>query len=210
MRRPSLVFALALVAAPAWAIEEWYDHYLKARDRLIPTGKCTEALKELQAAVRLKPASGLNQVTYGLQFEQYLPYYWMGVCYQKLGDNQTAIKMFNTEEDRRAIQKHALFKELMDRRNEADGALRGRMAREARAEFDRWMAEARELERARKFDDALTKLAQAEKIATALDPATQRAVAEARERIGATSREQADATARVQRLEQTLQEAKRL
>ena len=51
--------------------------------------------------MRLKPASGLNQVTYGLQFVDYLPYYWMGVCHLKTGDNPTAIRMFNHEEDRR-------------------------------------------------------------------------------------------------------------
>ncbi len=208
--RPFIALALALAASPAWALGEWYDHYLKARDRLIPAGKCVEALKELKEAVRLKPASGLNQVTYGLQFEDYLPYYWMGVCHQKTGDNPTAIKMFNQEEDRRAIQKSSLFKDLIAKRTEADSAERGKLARMARAEVDRLLGEARDLERARRYDDALTKLAQAEPLAGALDPATQRTVAEARERIRGSSTEQQDAAARAQRLEQTLQEAKRL
>jgi tetratricopeptide (TPR) repeat protein len=211
MRRlPLLGFALALAASAAWAIDEWYDHYLRARDLLIPAGKCAEALKELQAAVRIKPASGLNQITYGLQFVDYLPYYWMGVCYQKTGDQASAIKMFNQEEERRAIQKSPLFKDLIAKRTDAYEAERGRVARQARAEVERLLGEARELARARKYNEALTKLALAEPLAKALDPATQRSVAEARERVQADAQEQAEAAARAQRLEQALQEATRL
>jgi tetratricopeptide (TPR) repeat protein len=210
MRRLLLAVAMALATVPAWAVSEWYEYYLRARDRLIPAGKCVEAIAELQQAVRIKPASGLNEVTYGLQFQDYLPYYWMGVCYQKTGDNVNAIRMFNQEEDRRAIQKSPLFKDLIAKRTEADHAERGRIARQARAEVDRLLGEARELARTRKYEEALTKLAMAEPLAKALDPATQRSVTDARERIRADAQEQADATARASRLEQTVQEAIRL
>ena len=48
-------------------------------------GRCPEALKNLQEAVKLKPGPALNEQTYGLQFVDYTPYYWMGVCYLKAG-----------------------------------------------------------------------------------------------------------------------------
>ena len=211
MRRLLAALVLALVASPpAWALEEWYDYYLRARDRLIPAGQCPEALKQLQEAVRLKPGAGLNEITYGLQFVDYLPYYWQGVCYLKIGDNNSAIRLFNIEEDRGAIRKSALFKDLIAKRSEADSAERGRMARQARSEVDRLVREAQDLARARKYEEALTRLALAESLSRALDPATQRTVAEARERIRADEQEQADALTRTQRLEQTLQEASRL
>ncbi len=210
MRRPLLALFLALAAGEAWALEEWYDYYLRARDKLIPAGHCPEALKQLQEAVRLKPGSSLNEITYGLQFVDYLPYYWQGVCYMKAGDNLSAIRVFNIEEDRGAIRKSPLFKDLIAKRTEADSVERGRMARQARSELDRLVREAQDLARARKYEEALTRLAQAESLARALDPATQRTVAEARERIRADEQEQAEAMAREKRLEQTLQEAGRL
>ena len=211
MRRILLALLLALAgSAPAWALEEWYDYYLRARDRLIPAGQCGEALKQLQEAVRLNPGSSLNEITYGLQFVDYLPYYWQGVCYLKAGDNNSAIRLFNIEEDRGAIRKSALFKDLIAKRTEADSAERGRAARQVRGELDRLVREAQDLARARKYEEALIRLAQAESLSRALDPATERTVAEARERIRADEREQADANARAQRLEQTLQEASRL
>ena len=132
-----LALVLALIASePSWALEEWYDYYLRARDKLIPAGQCGEALKQLQEAARQKPGSSLNEITYGLQFVDYLPYYWQGVCYLKTGDNNSAIRLFNIEEDRGAIRKSTLFKDLIAKRTEADSAERGRMARQARTEFD--------------------------------------------------------------------------
>jgi hypothetical protein len=35
-RRSLLVLVLVLSAAPAWAVKEWYDYYLEAREERIP------------------------------------------------------------------------------------------------------------------------------------------------------------------------------
>ena len=211
MRRPLLALGFLLAAVSAWPLSEWYDHYLKARDQLIPAGKCPEALKALQEAIRIKPSSGLQLQTYGLQFVDYLPYYWQGVCHLKMGDNEAAIRLFNAEEDRRAIQKSALFKDMVAKRTEADQAERTQVARKARAQLDRLVLEGQDLQRARRYEDALARLAQAEILAKNLnDPATERRVAEAQERLRAEAQQIADSTAREKRLEQTLQEAGRL
>src|SRR5262245_49369644 len=95
LRRSWPALILLLWASPAWAVREWYDHYLDARDRLMPAGNYAEALTELQAAVRLKSASAMNEQTYGLQFIDYLPYYHLGVCYLRLGDLNSATRYFN-------------------------------------------------------------------------------------------------------------------
>jgi hypothetical protein len=211
MRRLLLAFAFCLAAVSAWPLSEWYDYYLKARDQLIPAGKCPEALQALQEAIRIKPSSGLKLQTYGLQFEDYLPYYWQGVCHLKMGDNANAIRLFNAEEDRRAIQKSALFKDMVAKRTEADQAERTRVARQARSELDRLFREAQDLQKTSKYEDALARLAQAEVLAKNLnDPATERRVAEAQDRIRAEAQQVTDATAREKRLEQTLQQAARL
>jgi tetratricopeptide (TPR) repeat protein len=210
MRRLAFATCLLLAAGPALTLEEWYVHYRRATEQLIPAGKCAQALRELQAAVQIKPASGLNQVTYGLQFEDYLPYYWQGVCHLEMGDFATAIRFFDQEEDRGAIRKSSLHKDLVARRGEADKEERSRIAQRARAELERLIADSRDLHRAKRYDEALTKLALAEALAKTLDPATQRTVAEARERIRQDAQEQSEAAAREKRLDLALQEAARL
>jgi tetratricopeptide (TPR) repeat protein len=208
--RLSFALALLLFAAPAFAEKEWYQHYYDA-ERLIGAGKCPEALKSLQEAVRLRPGSDLNVRTYGMDFvPSYVPYYWQGVCHQTLGDNNAAIRFFNLEEDRGAIRKSRLYPELIRLRTQADAAERTRVGRQARAELDRLLKEAQELARARKFEEALTKLASAEPLAKALDPVAQRTVADAVEAIRREEQERAESTQRAHRLDQTLQEAARL
>ena len=211
MRRPGvLVLALVLAASPAWAVKEWYDHYLEARDRLIRDGKYDEAIKSLQEAVRLRPTPGLNEQTYGLQFVDYLPYYHLGLCYLKNGDFNSAMRMFNIEEDRGAIRKSELHRELLRLRGEAEDGERQRVARLAREEVQRLQKEGAELARNRRFAEALARLAQAQAAAAALDPQTQRAVRELIEKTRSEEKELAEATARSQRIEQGLALARRL
>src|SRR2546428_12085679 len=98
--RPPLVaslLALVLASAPASAGKEWYDYYLDAKDKLIPRGQYDEAIANLRAAIRIKPESALHERTYGMEFEDYLPYYWEGVCHLRKGDWNAAILIFNIE-----------------------------------------------------------------------------------------------------------------
>ena len=195
--------------APAWAIREWYEYYLEARDKQIP-GRCPQALKNLEEAVKLKPGSALNEQTYGLQFVDYLPYYWMGVCHLKAGDDLRALEMFKKEEERGAIKKSALYKELAHQRTEALNAQSARITREARQEIQRLLRESDELYRKRSFPEALAKLAQAGELAKGLDPETLRTVSDAQKRVRATESEIQEAAKRAQRIDQRLGEALRL
>src|SRR6187397_3098376 len=147
---PFLVCILALSAAPVWAVKEWYDHYLEARDDRIPSKQYAEAIKSLEAAVRLRPASGLNEQMYGLRFVDYLPYYWLGVCYLRTGDFNSAIRMFNIEEKQGAVRRsEALYRELRRLRGESESARvqaeNAERARMVRDEVQRLLKEAGEL-----------------------------------------------------------------
>jgi tetratricopeptide (TPR) repeat protein len=210
-RSPLLVLGLLLlVPGRAWAVKEWYDHYLEARDRLIPAGRCEQALAALQSAVALKPASGLNQQTYGLQFVDYLPYYQMGRCHLKLEDFDSAIRSFTREEREGAILRDAsLLRELQRLRQEADNLKQRRLARLARQEVERLVKEANDLFAARQHDDALARLAQALEAARPLDPETQKEIREQRDRIRADAEERQAARERAQRVEDAVAEGER-
>jgi tetratricopeptide (TPR) repeat protein len=212
---PFLVFVLSLTAAPTWAVKEWYDFYLEARDERIPSKQYAEAIKSLEAAVRLRPGSALNEQMYGLRFVDYLPYYWQGVCYLRTGDFNSAIRMFNIEERQGAVRKNdGLFRELRRLRAEAESARvqaeNAERARAVRAEVQRLLKEAGDLHKARKFDEALSRLAQAQTAAEALDPQTQQSIIELRDKVRADDRAVREAEERTKRLEQALAEGTRL
>jgi hypothetical protein len=196
---------------PARAAREWYDYYLSARDRLIPAGRCAEAIQELDAAIRMKPSSALNEQTYGLQFIDYLPYYQRGRCRLKEEDYARALQDFKTEEERGAIKKSGEhYKDLLRLRADAIGQEQARVTRGLREDAQRLLREAADLVRRKSYDEALSKLAQAEVAAKGLDPEILRQVTEARERIRATQDELQLAATRAQRIDQRLAEAGRL
>src|SRR5438876_2021614 len=213
---PFALLALLLLAAPsAWAVKEWYDYYLGAREDRITTKQYAEAIKSLDAAVRLRPTPSLNEQTYGLRFVDYLPYYWQGVCYLRTGDFNSAIRMFNIEERQGAIRKNeGLDRELRRLRAEAETsrvqAENAERARVVRAEVQRLVKEAGELHKARKFAEALSRLAQAQTAAEALDPQTQQSIIELRDKVRADDRAVREAEERSRRLEQALTEGTRL
>jgi tetratricopeptide (TPR) repeat protein len=211
----ALVLAQVLVPAPSFAVKEWYDYYLEARDERIPVKQCAEAIKSLEAAVRLRPTSALNEQMYGLRFVDYLPYYWQGVCYLRTGDFNSAIRMFNIEEKQGAVTRNdGLYRELRRQRAEAESARvqaeNAERARAVRAEVQRLLKEAGELHKARKFDEALSRLAQAQTAAEALDPQTQQSIIELRDKVRADDRGVREAEERAKRLEQALAEGTRL
>ena len=80
--------------------------------------------------MKLKPESGLDEQTYGLEFIDYLPYFHQGQCYLALGDYDSAIRMFNIEEAKAKIQRSDRSTELIKLRDDgAGGAERARTPR---------------------------------------------------------------------------------
>lgn len=203
--------ALLLLALPAHAVREWYDYYLEATDRHIPAGRWQQALESLQQASRLKPASALREQTYGLEFIDYLPYYHMAVCQLRLGNPKEALDLLRTEEDRGAIRKSPLFRELQRLRGEAERLQGQRLATRAREEALRLIKEADELYKDGKLDAALARLAYAQGAAATLqDGQLLQGIADRSARIRADQKQQSDAAERAQRLEQLLAEGRTL
>jgi tetratricopeptide (TPR) repeat protein len=210
-RVPLLLGLLLLLAAPPlFAVQEWYDYYLEARDHLIPSGHYPEAIRDLEQALRLKPSSVLAEQTYGLQFVDYLPHYYLGVCYLKTKDFKHAIEQFRLEESRGAIKRSDTYKDLLRLQAEATNGQAEDMARQARQEAERLLKESADLVRKHSFEDALARLFQAELLAKNLDLDLQRRVTEAREKIRADQKEIAEAASRAHQIEQGLAEGGRL
>jgi hypothetical protein len=210
------VFVLLLaLPTPAWALREWYESYLDARDKYIPAGRFDDCLTALREAVKLKPDPGLQVQTYGLQFIDYFPHYYMGVCYQGKGDLQNALLHFNIEEKSGLIKRNEkLHKELFQRSSDViasrEAEDRKRAGDRAKADVEAALKEAEGLEKAHRFEEALVKLKSAEALARILDARTQRAIADAEDRIKKEQQEIADATTRTQRIELGLSEGARL
>lgn len=214
----SLLPLLLLVASPAWAIQEWYDHYRDAESSM-RRGRYQDALHSLQEAVRLRPSSGMNLRTYGMDFvESYFPYYQQGVCYLRLSDENSAIRMFNIEEKQDAIRGTRLYGELVRLRDQAqvsvqqakEAADKQAGVRRAAEEVDRLRREGTELHRDGRGEEALARLAQAEKVAEVLEPAVRQQVADQVKRIRAEENERAERAATAQKIEEGLAEGRRL
>ncbi len=204
------LLACLAAASPALAAREWYDYYLQARDRDIPDQKWAECVSNLRQALKLRPGSATNLQTYGLQFVDYLPYYYLGVCLQGQVEHAAAIEAFNLSEQQGAVRKTPLHGDLIRRRGESQAAEAARLTRRARAEFQRLLREAQELGRRRAWDESLPLLAQAEQLARGLDADSLRAVTREQERQRAAQQEALDTAARLQRLEQRLADGERL
>ena len=207
------LFVLA-IAVPSGAVGTWYDYYLDARDKHIPAEQWDAALASLQQAVKVKANSGVDERTYGMDFIDYLPYYFQGLVYHRTRQWDSAILMFNIEEKAGPIKKTPLYRELIRLRREADAA-RAEMDRAIRIkklkdEVDRLRRESADLHKTGRYEDALSRLALAQKAAEALDPGTQRDIHDRIQRIREDSSKAAAAAERAQRIEKDLAEGQAL
>jgi tetratricopeptide (TPR) repeat protein len=212
----SLALLLCLgVVASAWAVDEWYELYMTAKDRQIPRGQLNEAIRNLKAAVHLKPSSGLDQQTYGLQFTDYFPYYYLGLCHSRLGDSRTALSYFDKELSYGAVRgRQPVLRDLQQLRQEAQADLaRAEMARQTQAAQGRvgeQLARSAELERERRYDEALTVLTEARKVAEVLDQPMQRQVLDRLNQVRSAKHDWEEAQARTRRIERSLSDARRM
>ncbi len=159
----------------------------------------------------LKPGSALNEQTYGVNFvDFYVPYYWMGVCYLRTGDDVHALEMFKKEQEKGVIKRSPLSKEMARLQDEAKNVQGARIMREGRQEIQRLLREGEELAKKRAFPEALARLALAAEGAKGLDPETLRTVTDLQSRIRATEEELQRATARALRIDQRMADGGRL
>ena len=211
--------ALLIGSSSLHASKEWYDLY---REGLAQArgGQCAEAIRSFQAAIRLKPGSGLNERTYGMDFvDSYLPYYQQGLCQLRLGDHNAALLMFNIEEKQGAVKKldgayRDMVKQRLDAQRrqdlEAADAERQKQARAALEEVKRLRREGDERQKEGKLEEALTLLVQAQKAAELLDADIQRQVIEKITQIKTEQKKKQEQQERAQRLDTGLAEGRRL
>jgi tetratricopeptide (TPR) repeat protein len=209
--RVLVVLAVSLAAASAvHAAREWYDYYLEARDRDIPARRWADCIKNLREALRLRGTPANNVQTYGLQFVNYVPHYYLGVCLQGEQEHPAAIEEFDKSEQLGAIKRTELHADLIRRRGESQAVEAARLTRSARGEVQRLRERAQELGRRGAWDEALARLAEAEVLARGLDADTLRAVTREQERLSVQKQQAQDSAARAQRLEQRLADGQRL
>jgi hypothetical protein len=210
LRTAGMALFVLAIAVPSGAVGTWYEYYLDARDKHIPAQQWDAALASLKQAVKLKPDSGVDQRTYGMEFLDYFPSYYQGVVHHRRQEWDTAILMFNIEEKAGAIKKKPLYRELVRLRREAEAERaevdRGIRIKKLKDEVDRLRRESADLHKAGRYEDALSRLALAQKAAEALDPGTQRDIHERIQRIRDDASKAAAAIDRSQRIERDLAE----
>ena len=214
----AVVLASAAGAPLQAAPNTWYGYYLDATDKLIPAKRYKEAIESLDQAIKLRSESGLNQQTYGLEFIEYLPYFYEGQCYLALGQYNSAIRFFNIEEKQGKIQLSShknLHRELVKLRADAQAQQNGvdtaeKVTRLAQ-EVARIRREAEAARKAGKYDEALAQLASAEAAAgKVLDRATQTAIADQTQKIREEKTRVEDEAARGRRIETALADGTKL
>jgi len=214
LRTSGVAFFVLAIAAPSGAVGTWYDYYLDARDKHLAAQQWDAALASLKQAVKLKPDSGADERTYGMDFIDYFPYYYQGVAYHRTQQWDSAILMFNIEEKAGAIKRRPLYRELLRLRREAEAA-RAELDRTVRLkklkeEVDRLRRESADLHKAGRHEDALSRLALAQKAAEALDPDIRSDIHERIQRIREDAAKAAAATERAQRIQKDLAEGQAL
>lgn len=151
-----LLIALSLPGTTAFAVDEWKDRYLDARDKDLRNNRYDDAIQHLKQAIAEKPQSSLQVRSYSLEFFNYFPNYQLGRAYMGLGRRLDAIASFKAEERQGLIQKVSadyanlkkLLKEAEDRENQE-------AVRSLRRDYDRLMAEAADLDGRDRIDEAI-------------------------------------------------------
>ena len=216
--RALLASALLLASVPAWAAREWYVYYDEAvKD--VERNRCDTALRNLAQAIAARPRSAMQEQTYGLEFVDYFPYYWQGVCLARMGQHAAAVDAFAKEENQGAIKGSASrYAQLQRQRAEASAKARAqaeeedqaRRARVALAEVRRLRQEGEELHRAGKLEEALARLVEAEKIAELLEAPLQEQIRERTRRIRQELNVRQEQAARAERIERALEAGQKL
>jgi tetratricopeptide (TPR) repeat protein len=217
-RASLLTLALVLAAAPAWAAREWYAYYDDAL-KAIARGQHGEALISLRRAQEMKPRSALQEQTYGLDFVDYFPYYYQGKALARMGQHAAAVDAFNAEEKQGAIKSRPReYGDLVKLRSEAAEKAReiaeaqesARKARVALAEVRRLRQEGEELHRDGKLEEALARLAEAQKVAELLEGPQQDAIRERAQKIRQELNVKQEQAARAERIEKALEAGRKL
>jgi tetratricopeptide (TPR) repeat protein len=99
-----LILGLVMVLVSSLAAMEWYVHYTKAM-KAFELKDWPETIRQIQEGLKDKPEPKLKARMTGIDFVDYLPYYYMGASYYNLGNFEQAQAAFNKSLDFGEIKK---------------------------------------------------------------------------------------------------------
>ncbi len=104
LTKTCLTLGMVMVLVSSLAAMEWYVHYNKAL-KAFELKDWPETIRQLQEALKDKPEPKIKARMTGIDFVDYLPYYYLGASYYNLGSFQEAQTAFNKSLDFAEIKK---------------------------------------------------------------------------------------------------------
>lgn len=99
-----LTLGLVMALVSSLAAMEWYVHYNKAL-KAFESKDWLETIRQIQEGLKDKPEPKIKARMTGIDFVDYLPYYYMGASYYNLGNFEKAQAAFNKSLDFGEIKK---------------------------------------------------------------------------------------------------------
>src|SRR5262245_22550637 len=107
-----LVFAALLFSCAGRAEAEYRESYRKGLEAM-EKGNWPEMLKRMREAAAEQPFEGERVKIYGVRFEDYLPYYYIGVALFQARDCEGALQAWQKSEEQGAVKKKDQYKSLV-------------------------------------------------------------------------------------------------
>ena len=104
LTKTCLALGLVMVLVSSLAAMEWYAHYTKAV-KAFESKDWQETIRQIQEGLKEKPEPKVKARMTGIDFVDYLPYYYMGASYYNLGNFEQAQSAFNKSLDFGEIKK---------------------------------------------------------------------------------------------------------
>ena len=143
MRRFSIFVLVALVGVPLFGQGNWYAPYQSAMTA-VEKEQWPVAASELAKAISIEPNENSVALHRNRKVE-YLPYYWLGVVRQALGDADAALAAWKKSEEQGQVQKTSRYTDLRRRLSAVESERRqavGAASSSVRADADRALQDA--------------------------------------------------------------------